>query len=198
MSPRRGLTAVRTPSSQTGRHLPREPPDIDDPLTLRGERVLLRPVADVDLPELVSQIAHPDVAVWWGRYDGEEELREELAEPKVTAWTIVVHEAVAGLIYATEEPEPDYRNVEVDLFLSADHHGRGLGAEALRVVLRHMFEVRGHHHATIVPAVENERAVRSYESVGFKPVGVLRQTDRGLDGRWRDALMMDLLADELR
>jgi aminoglycoside 6'-N-acetyltransferase len=163
---------------------------------LQGERVLLRPVVDADLPELLRQLAHPEVAAWWGR-NSEEELREELSEPQVTPWTIEVDGAIAGLIYATEEQEPDYRNVEVDLFLSADHHGRGLGAEALRLVLREMFDQRGHHRAVIVPAAENQRAIHSYEGVGFKPVGVLRQADRGLDGRWRDALVMDLLAGEL-
>lgn len=78
-----------------------------------------------------------------------------------------------------------------------DLDGRGLGAEALRTVLRHLFDERGHHRATIDPAVENERAIRSYERVGFRPVGVVRRAERAPDGRWRDALLMDLLADEL-
>lgn len=164
---------------------------------LRGERVVLRPVVEADLPELVSQVGHPDVAAWWGRYT-EEELREELSEAPVTAWAIELEGAMAGLIYATEERDPDYRSVEVDLFVSAEHLGRGLGAEALRLVLREMFERRGHHRAIIVPAAENERAIRSYEGVGFKRVGVLRQADRAPDGRWRDALVMDMLAAELR
>lgn len=113
-------------------------------------------------------------------------------------WTIVVDDAIAGLIQATEEPEPDYRYVELDLFVEAARHGQGLGGEAIRLVLRHMFERRGHHRAIIMPAVENERAICSYERVGFKPVGVMRKADRAVDGRWRDSLMMDMLADELR
>jgi aminoglycoside 6'-N-acetyltransferase len=64
-------------------------------------------------------------------------------------------------------------------------------------MLRHMFEERGHHRATIDPAIENERAIRSYERVGFKRVGVMRKAERAPDGRWRDALVMDLLAEEL-
>ena len=49
-----------------------------------------------------------------------------------------------------------------------------------------------------MPAADNERAIRSYKRVGFRPVGILRQAERGPDGRWRDALAMDLLAAELR
>jgi aminoglycoside 6'-N-acetyltransferase len=44
---------------------------------------------------------------------------------------------------------------------------------------------------------ENERAIRSYARVGFRPVGIMRRAERAPDGRWRDALVMDLLAEEL-
>ena len=57
---------------------------------------------------------------------------------------------------------------------------------------------RGHHRFTIDPAAANARAIRAYEAVGFRPVGVLRRYERGPDGRWRDGLLMDLLAVELR
>ena len=40
-------------------------------------------------------------------------------------------------------------------------------------------------------------AIRCYAKVGFRPVGVLRRYERGLDGTWHDGLLMDLLADEL-
>ena len=43
----------------------------------------------------------------------------------------------------------------------------------------------------------NPRAIRSYEQVGFRPVGVTRRSERGPDGTWHDSLLMDLLADEL-
>jgi len=33
--------------------------------------------------------------------------------------------------------------------------------------------------------------------VGFRPVGVLREHERGADGAWCDGLLMDLLAREL-
>jgi aminoglycoside 6'-N-acetyltransferase len=34
--------------------------------------------------------------------------------------------------------------------------------------------------------------------VGFRPVGVMRQYERGGDGRFHDGLLMDLLRGELR
>lgn len=34
-------------------------------------------------------------------------------------------------------------------------------------------------------------------NVGFQPVGIRRRSERGNDGVWHDALLMDLLAEEL-
>jgi L-amino acid N-acyltransferase YncA len=42
----------------------------------------------------------------------------------------------------------------------------------------------------------NEPTLRCYAKVGFRPVGVLRQHERG-DGRLHDGLLMDLFRDEL-
>jgi aminoglycoside 6'-N-acetyltransferase len=48
------------------------------------------------------------------------------------------------------------------------------------------------------PALQNERAVRAYSSVGFRRVGVMRSYERRADGRWHDNLLMELTAEELR
>ena len=49
----------------------------------------------------------------------------------------------------------------------------------------------------IDPAADNSAAIRSYAKVGFRPVGVMRRYELGLDGSWHDGLLMDLLANEL-
>ncbi len=54
-----------------------------------------------------------------------------------------------------------------------------------------------HHRITIDPAAANEPAIRCYAKAGFRPVGVMRQYERGGDGRFHDGLLMDLLRDEL-
>ena len=95
-----------------------------------------------------------------------------------------------------EEEEPDYRHASLDIALAAAHQGRGLGPEAMRLAIEHMIEARGHHRFTIDPAAANERAIRAYAAVGFRPVGVMRRYERALDGTWRDGLLMDLLAEE--
>ena len=48
------------------------------------------------------------------------------------------------------------------------------------------------------PGAANERAIRAYERVGFRPVGVMRAYERGPDGTWHDGLLMDMLRSDLR
>jgi aminoglycoside 6'-N-acetyltransferase len=108
---------------------------------------------------------------------------------------VVVAGEVKGWLHIHEETTPNYPCVAFDIALATAVHGRGYGQEVLRVAIRH-FVGCGHHRFTIDPAVDNERAVRCYSAIGFKPVGVMRKYERAPDRSWRDGLLMDLLAEE--
>ena len=86
----------------------------------------------------------------------------------------------------SEENDPDYRHAGIDVALTTDRHGQGHGTETLRLLGRYLLDERGHHRLTIDPAAANERAIRAYEAVGFRRVGVLRKYERGIDGSWRE------------
>ena len=73
----------------------------------------------------------------------------------------------------------------------------GLGTDAVRTLAIHLIDDLGHHRLTIDPAADNAAAIRAYEKVGFRAVGLMRRYERGSDGTWHDNLLMDLLADEL-
>jgi aminoglycoside 6'-N-acetyltransferase len=157
--------------------------------------MLLRPLAEGDEAELRRIHTTPEVARWW-------ELPEESFpwdEPQSTRLTIEVEGAVAGLIQYFEEIEPKYRHAGIDLFVDPALHGRGIGTEAVRRVVRHLIDDCAHHRITIDPAAANAPAIRAYEKVGFRPVGIMRQAERDVGGGgWHDALMMELLAGEER
>lgn len=158
---------------------------------------MLRPVTEADVPALVEIQAEPSVARWWDSPDEEELRREAAGQTDTTVFAITVDGVVAGLIQYDEENEPMYRHAGIDLYLSEKFQGRGLGTDAVRTLARHLIENLGHHRLTIDPAVENAAAIRAYEKVGFRPVGVMRRYERAPEGNWRDGLLMDLLADEL-
>jgi aminoglycoside 6'-N-acetyltransferase len=159
--------------------------------TLRGQRITLRPLIVADRPRLEAILDEPEVARWWRRDEW-----ERMVPSDAVAFAIEADGEVAGMVQFDEEPDPDYRSASIGIFLTAAVHSRGLGRDAVRTLARHLIEDHGHHRLTMDPAVENERAIRSYASVGFRPVGVMRQYERAADGSYRDALLMELLADD--
>jgi aminoglycoside 6'-N-acetyltransferase len=112
-------------------------------------------------------------------------------EPESTRFTIRVDGEIAGLIQYGEETEPMYRHAWIDLFIATRFHGRGVGTDAVSRVVAQLRDERGHHRITIDPTLANTAAVRAYEKAGFTRVGVMRLAERGPDGTWRDALMME-------
>jgi aminoglycoside 6'-N-acetyltransferase len=150
----------------------------------------LRALAPGDEAELLRIHRTPEVVRWW-------DLPEEgfpWDEPESARFTILFDGHVAGLIQYSEEREPRYRHASIDLFLDPRLHGRGLGTEAVERVARHLISERGHHRITIDPAHDNAAAIRCYEKVGFKPVGVMRKAERDSGGEgWHDCLLMELV-----
>jgi aminoglycoside 6'-N-acetyltransferase len=164
---------------------------------LRGDRVVLRPLGPADAPRLAELGAEPEVARWWPGLT-EEHLRAKAeGRDDVTAFAVEHEGELVGLAQVAEEPDPEYRHAGIDLFLATAWQGQGLGTDTVRTLARHLVDERGHHRITIDPAAHNERAIRCYERVGFKRVGVLRRYELGPDGVWYDGLLLDLLAEEL-
>jgi len=165
---------------------------------LRGERVVLRALAEADVARLVDLGAAPAVARWWPGLTAEhlgEKARGE--EDGVTGFAVIALGKVVGLVQYHEGDDPEYRHAGIDVFVGVPYQRRGLGTDALRTLVRHLVRDRGHHRVTIDPAADNAAAIRCYERVGFRPVGVMREYWRDVDGVWRDGLLMDLLATEL-
>ena len=62
------------------------------------------------------------------------------------------------------------------------------------MVVRELIEERGHHRITLYTHPDNARAIRCYEKVGFRQVGVMRKAARSwVTGEWEDELLMELI-----
>jgi aminoglycoside 6'-N-acetyltransferase len=66
----------------------------------------------------------------------------------------------------------------------------------VRVLARYLLFERDHHRITIDPAAANAAAIRTYEKVGFRRVGIMRSYERGPNDTWHDGMLMDLLREE--
>jgi aminoglycoside 6'-N-acetyltransferase len=160
--------------------------------------VTIRPGGEDDVDALLAVLGEPAVARWWGEPESREEVVEKLtAAGEVVLLVVEAGGEVAGGIEYHEETAPEYRHAGIDVYLAERFQGQGLGEDAVRLLARFLFDVRGHHRLTIDPAVDNVRAVRAYEKVGFRPVGVMREYELRADGRFHDGLLMDLLRGEL-
>jgi aminoglycoside 6'-N-acetyltransferase len=152
----------------------------------------LRPLQPADESELLRIHSTHEVARWWGEPESGFPWSDE---PEQTRMVIFVDGRVAGLVQYREEPTPRYRHATIDMFLDPELHGRGLGTEALRLLVEHLTAERGHHRLTIDPALDNAAAIRCYEKAGFRRVGVLRRYEHRGGGDYRDALLMELVAE---
>ncbi len=166
------------------------------PPALQGESVILRPAAEHELDGFAARLASDSATAPWFGTDPEVIVRW-LEADTVSVFAIEVQGETVGVMTYEEEPDPDYRAAGIDIGLFSHATGSGFGPDALRTLAAWLIDERGHHRITIDPAVANERAIRAYEKVGFRPVGVMRQYERGPDGTWHDNLLMDLLAPEL-
>ncbi len=160
--------------------------------------MILRPATSADVPDLARIRSTPEVRRRWrGDDDLVAEVDRDLDDPELQTYAIVLDDRIVGAIQWSAETEPDYRHAQIDIYLDPSVHGEGIGSDAVRTLARHLVDDHGHHRIVIDPAADNTAAIRCYEKVGFRPVGIMRRYERDADGSWHDGLLMDLLADEL-
>ena len=73
-----------------------------------------------------------------------------------------------------------------------DSWGRGFGTEATRLMIDHAFSGLGLHRVALTVFSFNERAIRSYRSVGFVVEGRAREAI-WREGRWWDEISLSIL-----
>lgn len=172
--------------------------------TLRGEKVLLRPVDVADVafdpdpdPEgLRLTGSHPRPGGitfeqrqnWYAtRADFDDRLDLAVVDLATGHFT-------GEVVLNDLDTDNQSCNFRIYLFSSPDRN-RGLGTEATRLILAHAFETVGLHRVDLEVYDFNPRARRVYEKVGFVYEGTRRQSLLW-DGEWADAHVMSILADE--
>lgn len=79
----------------------------------------------------------------------------------------------------------------------SEHQGKGYGSEALLLMLDYGFGICNLHRIELEVYAFNERAIRTYEKLGFQREGVKRDV-LFYNHQYHDAIQMSMLEDEFR
>lgn len=114
-----------------------------------------------------------------------------------TYWVIEASGSLAGAAFLHSLSEADRKARFAIGMFDPRFLGRGLGAEATRLVLSHAFRDLGLHRVDLRVLEFNTTAIRSYKRAGFLEEG--RERDScWLEGRWYDDVIMGVLEPEFR
>jgi aminoglycoside 6'-N-acetyltransferase len=153
----------------------------------------LRPPTANDAGALAAILIEPEVARWWVGYAADR-VQSEIIDSG-DAVVMEISGDIAGALYLLPNDDPEYRHVVIHLFLGSEWRGKRFGAEALVIAIGYLATL-GHHRFTLNPHVDNLPAIRSYERLGFRRVGVLREYQLRPNGVWEDGLLLDLVLSD--
>ena len=166
--------------------------------------VLLRPFREEDLEVFVRSATEPAFSLpfEWTGYRSVPRLRARWEED----WFLEKdphHLAVAegdgpavGLVM-WQDPKlggAAGKNWEIGILLAPEVRGRGVGTEAQRLLVEHLFSTTPVHRLSAWTELDNLAEQRALEHCGFAREGVLREGGwRG--GAWRDLCLYGRLRD---
>lgn len=159
-------------------------------LPIAGPIVTLRLPTPEDLDVLVKILREPEVELWWSGYDAER-VQLEFIDDAVTTRIIEVSGECVGAMKVLRGEDPEYPTTVMHIFLSTRLRGRRIGEESLALAIRQEF-AEGVSRVTLDPNAKNDGVIRSYERLGFRRIGVLRDYQVREDGRLEDAVFLDL------
>ena len=170
---------------------------------LRGERVLLRPLASSDLRRCVKWFSDAQIIRFLGRNSpvtlAEEErwFRDSERRTDEQIFAIEVDGRHVGNL-GLHRIDRVHRKAEIGIVIGElPSWSKGYGTEAMQVALRYAFDVLGLNKISLDVLEYNTRAIRTYERTGFQREGLHRE-DVYKDGRFVNVLRMGILAREMR
>jgi RimJ/RimL family protein N-acetyltransferase len=177
--------------------------------TLVGEKVTLRPFADADEPGMLAALSDPEVLQLTGSVHEDQAGPVDVDLDELRRWgrsrnsqsdrldLVVVDHATGQYVgeVVLNEWEPGNSSCNFRTLIGPAGRDRGLGTEALRLIVGYGFEQLGLHRISLEVYAFNPRARHVYEKAGFVAEGVLREALRYGDG-WIDATVMSILDHE--
>ena len=150
---------------------------------------LFRWITDRELVELSSRFDPPTLEEHLRWFDA---IR---SRPDVEIYGIRLVEDESRLLGSCQlhSIDPEHKSAELQIRIGErDAWGRGLGTEAVRLLLQRAFDGLGLHRVELQVLATNPRAIRAYEKAGFEVEG--RRRDAAfVGGNYVDVLVMATL-----
>jgi RimJ/RimL family protein N-acetyltransferase len=181
-----------------------EPPKHDRPLLIEGRIVALALMVPDDVPaiarwnqdlEFTANIGTPGEA---HSVEMRQEFYQKHARPRADNVEFAVVLRSNGRLVGFGGLSDISRALTATLFVGIGERGlwgKGLGTEATRLICEYGFFFRNLHGIKVEVNGYNQRAIRLYERLGFKPAGRLRGVIM-LNGKRYDQIILDLLREE--
>ena len=165
--------------------------------------VELRPARPDDVDFLVELANHEQVEPFMGgrqprdRASLAAEIDRSLREPERFGRLVIEADGVRAGTVSWELVNERSSIVRLErLALHPDQRGRGIADEATRRLQRHLLLERGYHRLELEVYAFNERALAHAQRVGYAQEGLKRRA-YWRHGRWNDAVLFSLIADDL-
>jgi len=173
----------------------------DRGITLTTRRLLLRPFAERDVPDLVEAARDPQMLRWmlWAPQENVRRAREfctktahDDPEHKITFAIEPLAEHRCGGSIGLQRADWTFGRAEIGYWLAPWARGRGLVTEAVRAVTAYGFG-KGLHRIELLVSVGNDASCRVAERAGFQRECVLREAGVLPGGARTDLVMFALL-----
>jgi RimJ/RimL family protein N-acetyltransferase len=173
--------------------------------TCSGINATIRKVRAEDVEGFLALEGDPEIhEMFGGSRDTYRPMTREAAEATVKrlsehpfAWVIEHASEVIGEARLDRVDMQDRRASFAIGILDPQYLGKGIGTEALRLVLRFAFEQLKLHRISVRVLAYNHRAIRAYQKCGFVIEGHEREA-AWMNGQWHDDVIMGLLDREFR
>ncbi len=173
--------------------------------TLTGDLVILRPISSADADDMWADLHDAEAMRLTGTHSSfdRDQIDQWCASRagQVDRLDLAVVDRAsdgwAGEVVINEW-DADNRSCSLRIALGPGARGRGLGTEAIRLVVDYVFDQIDDppvNRVSLEVYDFNRRAIAVYEALGFRREGVLREV-LAWDGRFHDAIVMSMLRSD--
>ncbi|MEQ6354809.1 GNAT family protein [Lysinibacillus sp. M3] len=170
---------------------------------ITGQSVFLRPITEEDVDSIYECFQDEEIMYMTGTRNilTKDQIREALSRFSEDstrcdfAICLVENSRVVGDLAIMEIDLDDKKAIFRIALHRIEDCGKGYGAEAVQLVQQFSFEELQLNRLELQVYSHNIRGIKSYEKVGFKKEGTLRQS-LYMNGKYSDEIIMSILRDE--